>query len=676
MGLLLGATAVASLSAAAGGCRGPRPAATPPLSSVLLVTLDTTRADYLGSYGQARVRTPHLDALAREGAVFTRAYSSVPLTLPAHASLMTGVTPLVHGVRDNFAARLPERLGTLAQALSARGRQTAAVVGASVLDTGSGIERGFARYDDLRQPGAGSGGGARSGGRGAGSGAAGPGPGGARAGAGADPPGGAERDGAEVVERALAQLERLAGAPFFLWVHLYDAHLPYEPPQPYRDLYPDDPYAGEVAYLDELVGRLAEPLRRSGRRDVLLVVAADHGEGLGEHGEPDHGVFLYDTTLRVPLVLWAPGSVRAARVEQVVRDIDVMPTVLDLLGLDPSPTAEGRSLRPLVEGRPDPERLAYAESDYAQRHYGWSPLRALRDSAYKYIDAPEPELYDLRADPGEARNLIAERGPVADALRGRLLQMAETARGDALAAASGGVAPPGGSSAATSAVDPAALERLRSLGYAGATLPPQQGELPDPKARRGALPALSRATAEAIPLIEGGRAEEALTLLERAVAAEPRFLDGHVLRGEALYRLERFPQAVAAFEQALALDPESGEAHYDLARALAADGRLVRALGELERARALVPRDRRLALAEAELHLAQKRPAQAVAALRRFLAGGDDARVRLALGRALVAQGLRADGERELQAALLEDPSLDTLSTPQRPAAHAATPSR
>lgn len=603
---------IASLLA---GCQRSQPVAAPARMSVLLVTLDTTRADYLGVYGQPRIRTPHLDALGGQGVVFTKAFSSAPLTLPAHASLLTGATPLVHGVRDNFGASLPAGVPTLAETLAAGGWATGAVVGAAVLDAGSGLERGFQSYDDLRP---------------AASGAAAP----------------VERDGGEVIDHALALLERLRAGPFLLWVHLYDAHLPYQPPAPYSELYASDAYGGEVAYLDALVGRLTERLRVAGVRDVLVVVAGDHGEGLGEHGEPDHGVFLYDSTLHVPLLLWAPGTLRRARIDRVVRDIDVMPTLLDLLGLEVPPGVAGRSLRPLLEGRADPDRLAYAESDYARLHYGWSPLRALRDAAFKYVEAPQPELYDVRADPGETRNLVAEQARVAAALRERLDQM------QAAAAASPGAGAP--------AAAPDALERLRSLGYAGATLRSKPGErLADPKTRRAALPALSRASAESIGLIEGGRAAAALTLLDAAVAAEPRFLDGHVLRGEALYRLERFEDAAAAFQRALDLNPESAEGHYDLARALAADGRLALALRSLARARALAPRDRRLAIAEADVQRGRARLDLALAAVRRYLAGGDDARVRLELGKLLQQQGRRAEAEREIAAARALDPSLE-----------------
>jgi arylsulfatase A-like enzyme len=373
---------------------------------------------------------PHLDRLAGEGVVFDRASSAAPLTVPAHASLFTGLLPPSHGVRENASPPLSSQHTTLAETLRAHGFITAAVVGSGVLDPDRGLFQGFDHYSSV--------------------------PATHRRG-----PQTGQRSAEAVVNEAISWLNGIADSRFFLWTHLYDPHRPYEPPEPFASRYADDPYVGEIAYADSQIGRLLETLERSRLLDrTIVVVAGDHGESLGEHGERDHGIFVYESVLRVPLMIRAP-SLEPRRVAALVRLIDVMPTVLDLLGL-PAPASDGVSLTPLMNGeRQDLE--AYAESIYPQR-FGWSPIRSLRDGRFKLIDAPRPELYDLERDPFEQTNVYTDRPTTAAALNRRLAAMASGGRSWPESAATRQGAPP----------PPEVRERLAALGYVSS--PPGQVE--------------------------------------------------------------------------------------------------------------------------------------------------------------------------------------------------------
>jgi len=362
----------------------------PPPVGVLLITLDTTRADRLSPYGFHDADMPHLDRLAREGVMFDQATSVAPLTLPAHASLFTGLFPPRHGVRENVAPPLAADHLTIAEALQARGFATAAFVGSVVLDADRGLSQGFNHYSQVRHE------------------------------AGTSPPR-RQRNAEAVVNDALHWLDTVAESRFFLWTHLYDPHRPYDPPEPYASRYASDPYVGEIAYADSQIGRLVESLDRRGLLDrTIVIVAGDHGESLGEHGERDHGIFVYESVLRVPLIIRAPG-ITPRRVGPVVRLVDVMPTLLDLLHL-PGPTTDGVTLVNLMRGGSQ-ELEAYSESEYPRR-LGFSPVRALRDGRFKLIDAPRPELYDLETDPFEERNVYRERRSTADAMMRRLAVVA------------------------------------------------------------------------------------------------------------------------------------------------------------------------------------------------------------------------------------------------------------
>ncbi|MCP4205269.1 MAG: sulfatase-like hydrolase/transferase, partial [bacterium] len=405
--------------------------------NVVLITLDTLRADRLSSYG-SRVKTPNLDRIASQGVLFTNASSTVPFTFPAHSSIMTGTYPPFHGVRENVGYHLGDENRTIAEAMSAAGWQTAGFVSAFVLDARWGIARGFDHYyDDFDL------------------------------GAFEDANlGSVQRPGTETIAAAIAWLDQrqsqpAEARPFFLWLHLFDAHDPYTPPEPFRSQYPGKPYDAEVAYTDLLVGGFVEELERRALLDTsLVVVTADHGEGLGDHGETFHGYFAYDSTVHVPLIVRFPESAQAGRrIDAVASHVDIAPTILELTGQDVPQVMQGRSLlEPMLsDGKDDttatgPQRAVYAESFYPLLHYGWAPLRVLRSRTEKYIEAPNPELFDFAADPGELTNLAGREQRTVQRLARELVALADRLEEGAVASS-------------VPDLDEQALSQLQALGY-------------------------------------------------------------------------------------------------------------------------------------------------------------------------------------------------------------------
>ena len=403
-------------------------------TGVVIITLDTTLADRLSPYGFMDAAMPALDALTREGVLFDQAISVAPLTLPAHTSLFTGLFPPNHRVSDNADPPLAGDYTTLAEVLKTKGFKTAAFVGSTVLAPDRGLAQGFDRYSAPE--------------------------------IGREPPARGQRPANEVIEEAMDWLAGVGDSRFFMWAHLYDAHRPYDPPEPYAGT--SDPYLGEMVFTDSQIGRLIDVLRMRGLLDrTIVVVAGDHGESLGEHGERDHGVFLYDSVLRVPLIARVPG-IEPRRIGPVVRLIDVMPTILQLLDVQ-MPHLDGVSLVDLMNGGQRTAELpAFSQSLYPQR-FGWSPLHGLREGRYKAIDAPRPELYDLDLDPLEQRNIYDQHRSLATAMIERVRVMAKPSASAA-------------SNQQTNAND--VLARLSSLGYVGSPRvePSPDGEgLPDPK---------------------------------------------------------------------------------------------------------------------------------------------------------------------------------------------------
>jgi arylsulfatase A-like enzyme/Flp pilus assembly protein TadD len=452
---------------------------------VLLVTVDTLRADRVGVYGHAAARTPAFDALARRGVRFTRAYAPAPITLPSHASLLSGRNPPAHGARHN-GVRMEEGVPTLATVLADQGFETAAFVSAFPLDRRFGLARGFATYDDALPRG--------------------------RDGRPLD-----ERPGGSTVDAALAWLAEVGERPFLLWVHLFEPHAPYGRPAGERDASAPVPgpvaarYDAEIAEADRQLGRLLDALG-SRRARTLVVVAGDHGEAFGEHGEVAHSLFVYDTTLRVPLAIAGPGVPDSGRaVDAAVGLVDVAPTVLALLGfggLDP----DGIDLRPWLTGstRPDDGRALYAESFAPLLDFGWSPLRSVRQGRWKYIEAPRPELYDIRADPGEQHDLVNAEAATAAQLAEHVTRFGPPVLD------------------VRERIAPETASRLGALGYVTPERPRIGAERPDPKDRRTVAARVAEvASGEVAP-------DRLVAVLESILRDDPANLQAQLRLGVAL----------------------------------------------------------------------------------------------------------------------------------------------
>ncbi|HSL18184.1 MAG TPA: sulfatase-like hydrolase/transferase [Methylomirabilota bacterium] len=522
------ALAVAALAAAAilgAGCRPSAPAElrVPDGTPVVLISVDTLRSDRLPAYGYDGVETPAIDALRSDGVLFHRAYTHVPLTLPAHASLLTGLLPPEHGVRDNLGYAVDPATPMLQQRLGEVGYATGAGVSAFVLRRETGIAAGFDVYDD--DVGAAP----------------------ERTGAGVQA---VQRPGAETLEAVRPWLRDAAGGPFFLLFHIFEPHTPYAPPPPFDERYPDRPYDGEVAAADAVVGDLLDELRRLGAYDRSLVVfLSDHGEGLGDHGESEHGVFLYRSTLQVPLIVKLPGSTRAGEaVDHPVQLVDVVPTVLDALGL-PHEGLPGTPL--LAQARPDPvEHPIYAETFYPRLHYGWSDLAAVIAGRHQLIEAPRPELYDLVADPGQTDNLIGAEPGLEQSLRSALDRFDRA------------LSPPTG-------VEPADRRRLEALGYVGQVATTAAGPLPDPKDRVAVLDEIR----DAHRLFAAGELEAAVAAFEAIVAREPGIEDAWEYLALSRIALGRPAEAAETYRRALEAAPGSARLAMNAATLLYRMGR-------------------------------------------------------------------------------------------------------
>lgn len=522
--------------------------ATVEVRNVLLITIDTLRADHLGSYGHD-VDTPHLDRLAREGVRFDQVATTSPLTLPAHASILTGRYPFRHGVRDNLNFRLRDDASTLAEVLGAAGYAAGAFVGASVLDVRTGIGQGFTRYGDPSRP---------------------------LVPSRLHTPLQVERRADDVITEALSWIAEREER-FFAWIHLFDPHAPYTPPAPFRDRYAERAYDGEIAYVDHTIGGLLAKLAGLGHEhDTLVVVTADHGEGLGEHGEQLHSLLVYDSTMRVPLILWAPGLVPAGTMVTGQASVaDIMPTVLALLGI-PDPdhrTRDGTDLRPLIAAPGAPGRPVYLETMVPFLQFGWSELRALRGNGFKYIHAPRPELYDMQRDGGETENLVARRPEVTAAMRADLAEMADLDDIEEWGQ--------------SRFVDPqleARLRNLRALGYVGATASPGRGPRPNPKDDVETLEAFQNTSIGVERALANQRWREADVYIETLASLLPDHPMVSFYRGRSLLGQGQEPEAIGELETAVSLAPANTLAWMDLAQAHWVAGNQARAHEVLESA--------------------------------------------------------------------------------------------
>jgi arylsulfatase A-like enzyme/predicted Zn-dependent protease len=520
---ILVVVAIAIGLAAAGGWKYAR-ASAPVSGPIVIISIDTLRADHLPAYGYKKVKTPAIDALAADGVLFERAYSHVPQTLPAHAALLSGRLPFETGVRDNvgFTIKPGERL--LPQMLHDRGFATGGIVSAFVLRKETGIAQGFDFFDgDMPQ-------------------------------APVDTTiGQVQRDG--ILSETIAEtwLDSVGTSRAFLFLHLYEPHKPYAPPERFAEY---QPYDGEIAYADEIVGKLVKYLKGHQLYDrSTIILLSDHGEGLGDHGEQEHGLFVYDEAIHVPLIFKQEGNASAGRrVSDLVQHIDVVPTVLDFVKAPIPGQLRGRSLKPLLEGnerlRPAP---VYSEALYARYHFGWSELTALTDERYRYIKAPRQELYDLERDRKERTNLVDERAQAAQAMRGAL---------DRLAA--------GATIQTPSAVSAEARERLQALGYVGAQSESTAStleagaSLPDPKDKRETLERYRKA----VDLAGEGRFAQAITVLQQILRDDPQMADVWAQTAAFAGRIDRFDVALDAYKHYIALKPAEAQPYLGAAAAL------------------------------------------------------------------------------------------------------------
>ncbi len=499
---------------------------------MLILTVDTLRADRLPAYGRTDLKTPAIDSLAARGVLFERCETATPLTLPSHTTLFSGTLPIHHGVRDNGALTVPKDLPLLAELFQARGYATAAFVSAFVLDSRWKLNRGFDVYFDqfdTRKENLLS-------------------------------IGDIERSAGNTMDAALDWLkDRDARKPFLLWVHLFDPHAPYAPPPPFSEEYRDRPYLGEIAYADSQIGRLLAFLAEQGLAGKTAVVfAGDHGESLGEHGEDGHGFFAYEATLHVPLIVTPPGSGKAMRRPEIVSLVDVLPTLVALAGLERPALLQGRSLVPLLSGGRLEPRPAYSETYYPRIHFGWSALAALDDGRYKLIESSDPELYDLAADPSEKENLAGRD-------RERYLAMKRQ-----LASLTAGWAKsPLNAQPAVS--DPESVRKLASLGYlTGAPEPvaPGGGPAPSPRSKIGVYKKL--AAARSLTISDAAKAEK---MLREVLAEDPAVVDARVALASLYLKQHRHAEAIPLLEDAIRRRSADASLALALAMALRSSGR-------------------------------------------------------------------------------------------------------
>jgi arylsulfatase A-like enzyme/Flp pilus assembly protein TadD len=548
--------------------RDPR---TPP--NVFLITIDTLRADHVHCYGYDRIRTPALDALAKDGILFAEAFTPSPITNTSHTSILTGLLPSTHGVTD-FAIPLAGENQTLAELLKKQSYETAAFIGSVVLDSkefAPGLDRGFDFYDNFPHP-------ARTKSRW----------------------GRLERRGENVVQHASAWLNANPASPRFVWIHLYDPHDPYEPPPPYSEIYKERLYDGEIAYADSVLAGFVSFLKKHAWYDhSIIVVVGDHGEGLGEHREKTHGIFLYDSTTHVPLIMKVPNQRTAGRVVKAqVRTLDILPTILDLLHISPPTRLDGESLRPYFSAGQDSDRIVFGETDYPLR-FGWAPLRSIRADGLKFIEAPRPELYDLTRDPQEETNNYAPWDVSVQKFRAMLADGRRKAS-------------PTSPSART--IPQSTIDELKALGYLtraddeSSTNSAEPSLLPDPKDKIEEQNLLHQAMIAS----EDGRSGEARATLEKVVELDPQSVAALGQLGQLELQMKDYPKAAHHLSLAHQLRPGDSTLAFDEGRAKEGNGDLAGAKEALEVSLTLNPAhlDARLLLGKVDLKLKDLKAAE------------------------------------------------------------------
>jgi len=580
---------------------------------IFLVTIDTLRSDHVHCYGYESVETPALDALAKDGIRFTQAFTPSPITNTSHTSILTGLLPSTHGVTD-FAIPLSPAHSTLAEVLHAQGYRTAAFIGAVILDSKTlapGLDRGFDFYDNFPEHSI-----AKS------------------------RWGRVERRGMDVAHRAEAWLSAHPEGPHFIWIHLYDPHDPYEPPSPYSRIYKDHLYDGEIAYADSALAHFVAYLKARGwYRNSLIVVVGDHGEGLGEHHEETHGIFLYDSTTHVPLILKLPERAAApAKLKVVnaqVRTTDILPTVLDLVEIPAPPRLDGESMRPLFSGEDVTQRVAFGETDYPLR-FGWSPLRSVRAEGFKFIEAPRPELYDLQSDTAELHNAYEPWNEQVQKFRGMLAQLRAKA-------------PPPAPSNGT--VGQGTIDELKALGYLGsadvgsATNVPEPSLLPDPKDKIEEQNLLHSAMIAS----EDYREAEAREYLKKALSLNPRSATALLQLGELELRAEDYASAAQHLKRAFELRPQDPTAAFFEGQALEKTNDFPGARDALEASLKLQPGQFQARVLLGRVYLALKHPQAAEDQMEAaLLLQPQNLQAQLGLANAQIAEGNSAEALRQL----------------------------
>jgi arylsulfatase A-like enzyme/Flp pilus assembly protein TadD len=509
--------------------------------NVILITLDTVRADRMGFLGSKKGLTPRLDALASQSVVFERAYSQAPITPVSHATILSGTYPQYHGIR-NFGDRLPPSVPSLPDILHAQGYHTGAFVGSIILDPKNGFASGFERGFDVYNAGF------------------------HRQKTGERREASMQRRGEVTLGLALEWLDQQKGGPFFLWLHLWDAHDPYNPPEPFRSRFPNAPYNGGIAYVDDVVGKLLEHLRSRGLYDnALIAVAADHGESLGDHGELTHSIFLYDATIHVPLVFKLPGNRLAGeRVHATASLVDLAPTVLEVLRQTPPTAMQGHSLLPQMDHPNSEDRPSLATGDHSERSFGWSALVSLRVGNKLYVQAPSPELYNLASDPGAKSNLYPQSRATAARFAIQLDNFVKRVSAGAPQALQDGL-------------DEKSREKLSALGYVASARAGPVSRI-DPKDRID----IANDMHDASLAIEEGREETVIPLLLHVVAKDPQIQAAQYYLGIAYSRRGNFTQAIPPLRKAIELRPDALMAQYELAICLYETGDLATAAAHFE----------------------------------------------------------------------------------------------
>ncbi len=582
-------------------------------ANLVLVTVDTLRADHLPAYGYGMVEAPAISRLASEGLRFAAAFTPAPLTLPSHSSLFTGLLPVNHGVRDNGGFHLDVRHATLAETLKKEGYATAAFVSAFVLDSRWGLARGFDTYfDEFTVSAADLGAMAR-----------------------------VQRPAADTWVQARTWLDGHLSDRFFAWIHLFDPHTPYAPPEPFRTTYADRPYDGEIAYVDSVIAQITRYLEsRSLLENTLVVLVADHGEGLGEHDEDEHGLLAYDSTLHVPWIMRIPNRQFAGRViEEPVSLVDVFPTIAVLMGTSAPSTIDGVDRSGLIDAGGGNTDVLYAETFYPRLRMGWSELTAIRSGQYKYIRAPVPELYTYREDPGETNNL-ASRHPEVVSRLDRILNSVLAER-----------ASPGASS---NAPDPQTVKQLQALGYvsgAPATLVPGH-ELSDPKSKTGVY----RSFTLALQWLSEGREAAGVRALQQVILDEPGLEVARRRLRDYWVAKRQFSDARTWLRSALRRHPREAGLWRDLAIVSRVAGEAADARAAIDRALSLAPDDADSLVVSGEVHRDARHLDAALASFRRAsVVGQAPVAARMQAGQTLIAIGNLAEAETLVRSVLAAD---------------------